>query len=290
MSNADCCENVVLSLEVSEHIFAIHKKSEKSIMYNPGLPNSSPHPAGQTRGDLTPQGNYLNPTQNISEPLIRIHNLTRTYGKPPEEFQALRGVSLNIQRGENLAIIGKSGSGKSTLMHIIAGLDRQTSGEIWFDGQDTSHFSEKKLAQLRSESFGFIFQQFFLLPRLSVLDNILMPLKIRGLSPKQRNALGMQALDYVNLADKARNKATDLSGGQKQRVAIARALVGEPKILFADEPTGNLDSATGKQIIEFLFRINRERGLTLIVVTHDMEFARLFQRHIIIADGQIAKD
>ncbi len=256
-------------------------------MNNPLPHNNFVQSDGQPIGNLAPQWNAHTAVQPVAEPLIRVNNLVKTYGKSPEEFQALRGVSIDIYRGENVAIIGKSGSGKSTLMHIIAGLDRQTSGEIWFDGQDTSRFTEKKLAQLRSESFGFIFQQFFLQPRLTVLENVVLPLEIRGMSSKQRTQHGMQALEYVNLVEKARNKATDLSGGQKQRVAIARALVGQPKLLFADEPTGNLDTATGKQIIDFLFKINREHSLTLVVVTHDLEFARQFQRHIVITDGRI---
>ncbi len=229
------------------------------------------------------------PMTNGSAPLIQAINVKKTYGHSPNEFQALRGVSLDIHQGENIAIIGKSGSGKSTLMHLLAALDKPTSGEIRFDGRNIVDLSKTQLAHLRGEAYGFIFQQFFLLPRLSVMENVTLPLKIVGMAQQKRDQLGMQALDLVDLSNKARNRATDLSGGQKQRVAIARALVGSPKILFADEPTGNLDSTTGKQIIDFLFKINRERGQTLIVVTHDMEFARQFQRHVLIVDGQIAQ-
>ncbi len=238
----------------------------------------------------TPQAQAQYPTMpNGSAPLIQAIDVKKMYGHAPNEFQALRGVSLDIQQGENIAIIGKSGSGKSTLMHLLAALDKPTSGEIRFDGRNTMDLSGTQLAQLRGEAFGFIFQQFFLLPRLSVLENVTLPLKIAGMLQQKHDELGKQALDLVDLTAKAKNKATDLSGGQKQRVAIARALVGSPKILFADEPTGNLDSTTGKQIMDFLFKINRERGQTLIVVTHDMEFARLFQRHVLIVDGQIAQ-
>ncbi len=235
--------------------------------------------------------NLSSPTyiSSITPPpaLLRTTNLVKTYGKKPEEFTALNNVSLSIQEGECLALLGKSGSGKTTLMHLMATLDSPTSGEIWFGNQDIAHFSAKQLAQVCNESFGFIFQQFFLLPRLNVLENVMLPLKIRGISRKQAELSAHQALEIVGLRDKARNKATDLSGGQKQRVAIARALVGKPKVLFADEPTGNLDTATGKQVMDFLFQMQKEQGLTLIVVTHDPDLAQRFYRHVILVDGQI---
>ncbi len=223
------------------------------------------------------------------DPLFQVRDLAKTYGRPPGEFQALRGVSLKINAGERLAILGKSGSGKSTLMHLMSTLDRPTSGEIWYAGQNVADFSASKLAKLRSETFGFIFQQFFLLPQLTVMENVVLPLKIQGLSSQQSDKDGRDALELVGLGEKARNKATDLSGGQKQRVAIARAMVAKPRVLFADEPTGSLDSKTGHQILDFLFKLSQDSGVTLITVTHDLDLARLFERHILIVDGQIAQ-
>jgi putative ABC transport system ATP-binding protein len=226
-------------------------------------------------------------THRSKAPLIETRQITRVFGKAPNEFQALRSVSVSVASGDGIAIVGKSGSGKSTLMHILAALDRPTAGEVWFEGKKVSDFGGGELATLRNHQYAFIFQQFYLMARQSVLENVTLQLKIRGVPKGQRDEAGMHALKIVELQDKAKNRATDLSGGQKQRVAIARALVANPKVLFADEPTGNLDSKTGSQIIETLFRINREQGITLITVTHDHEFARMFPRTIEIADGLI---
>lgn len=222
--------------------------------------------------------------------LIETRQVNRVFGKAPNEFQALRGVSISIASGDGVAIVGKSGSGKSTLMHILAALDRPTSGEVWFDGKQVSQFSAGELADLRNHQYAFIFQQFYLMARQSVLENVTLQLKIRGVPKGQRDEAGMHALKLVDLTEKAKSRASDLSGGQKQRVAIARALVANPKVLFADEPTGNLDSKTGGQIIDTLFRINREQGITLITVTHDHDFARMFPRRIEIADGLVVND
>lgn len=221
---------------------------------------------------------------------ITTKKITKKYGKKESAFTALKDVSLDIKQGESVAIIGKSGSGKSTLMHLLALLDRPSSGSILIDGADASKLSSKKLDGLRNKSFGFVFQQFFLNSNNTVLDNVILPLKIAGINRKERTKLGMEALKSVDLADKANNKANDLSGGQKQRVCIARALINDPDIIFADEPTGNLDSNTGAKIEDLLFKLNKEKGITLIVVTHDDDLAGRCSRQIRLKDGSIIKD
>lgn len=226
----------------------------------------------------------------MAKAIIGTKNLSKTYGKKDSLFTALKDINLDIQQGESIAIIGKSGSGKSTLMHLLALLDSPTSGEITIDGQPSSHLSRRQKDKLRNKRFGFVFQQFFLNANNSVLDNVILPLKIAGKSRRERNRLGMKALEDVELADKANNKANDLSGGQKQRVVIARALINDPNIIFADEPTGNLDSVTGQKIEEMLFALNKTKNITLIVVTHDPELAARCDRQIRIKDGQIEQE
>lgn len=221
-------------------------------------------------------------------PLLSVSNLHKTYGSGPSAFEALRGLDLDIAEGESLAIIGKSGSGKSTLMHLLALLDRPTSGSIALDGINTSRLSAKQLNQTRNSAFGFVFQQFFLNAQASVLDNVTLPLKIAGVARRERLARGMASLAQLELDDKADNKANDLSGGQKQRVVIARALINEPRVIFADEPTGNLDTATGAVVEDILFDLNRRRGINLVVVTHDEDLASRCDRSIFIRDGLIA--
>jgi putative ABC transport system ATP-binding protein len=211
----------------------------------------------------------------------------KTYGKGSAAYEALRGLSLTIQQGESVAIVGKSGSGKSTLMHLLAGLDSPTSGSISFDNENLASLSESTLANLRNDAFGFIFQQFFLQPSLTVLENVALPLKIRGMSKRAREEQAMQALREVGLEDKAKNRATDLSGGQKQRAAIARALAGGPEVIFADEPTGNLDTENGAIIEKLLFSLQREKGITLVIVTHDAELANKCDTIIVMKDGVI---
>lgn len=225
---------------------------------------------------------------DVVSPLLSVSNLHKTYGSGPSAFEALRGLDLDIAEGESLAIIGKSGSGKSTLMHLLALLDRPTSGSITLDGTDTSKLSAKQLNQTRNSAFGFVFQQFFLNAQASVLDNVTLPLKIAGVARRERTARGMAALAQLELDDKADNKANDLSGGQKQRVVIARALINEPRVIFADEPTGNLDTATGTVVEDILFDLNRRRGINLVVVTHDEDLASRCDRSIFIRDGLIA--
>ncbi len=218
-------------------------------------------------------------------PILTARELTKSYGRGPDRFDALKGVSLDIQHGESVAIVGKSGSGKSTLMHLLALLDTPGTGTITVDGTEARSLNGRKLNGLRNEMFGFVFQQFFLNPAASVLENVVLPLKIAGVGARERRRRGMEVLEQLQLADKARNKASNLSGGQKQRVVIARALVNKPQVLFADEPTGNLDTATGRIVEDILFDLNRNHGITLIVVTHDHDLAERFQRRLYIRDG-----
>jgi putative ABC transport system ATP-binding protein len=221
--------------------------------------------------------------------LLETQNVVRTYGKGTTKFDALRGVSLAIDKGESVAIIGKSGSGKSTLMHIMALLDQPTSGSILLDNQPTNKIKGRALNKLRNQTFGFVFQQFFLNAQDTVLENVMLPLKIAGITGKRRKELALAAIRAVDLESKAQNKASNLSGGQKQRVCIARALVNEPQIIFADEPTGNLDSTTGEMVENILFKLHREKGITLIIVTHDSDLAQKCQRQIQIKDGLVVE-
>lgn len=219
--------------------------------------------------------------------VIAARNIVKTYGKGENAFSALKGVDLSINEGEVVAVIGKSGSGKSTLMHLLALLDTPTSGSIVLNGANASKLKRKKVDKLRNQEFGFVFQQFFLNGDESVLNNVILPLKIAGVSARARKRRGLEVLKAVELDDKANNKAANLSGGQKQRVCIARALINDPKVIFADEPTGNLDSHTGKKIEDLLFSLNKKKGITLIFVTHDEDLAKRCQREVHIKDGKI---
>ena len=222
--------------------------------------------------------------------VIGVKKLIKTYGKKASLFTALDDVNLDIQQGESIAFIGKSGSGKSTLMHLLALLDSPTSGEIIVNGTVSSKLSRRQKDLMRNKEFGFVFQQFFLNANNSVLDNVILPLKIAGIGRRERNRRGMEALKSVELEDKAKNKANDLSGGQKQRVVIARALINNPSVIFADEPTGNLDSATGGKIEDMLFDLNKSKNITLIIVTHDPDLAARCDRQINIKDGRIQSE
>ena len=222
--------------------------------------------------------------------MLKAIELSKTYRSGSDEYRALNAVTVSIAEDDCLAIVGKSGSGKSTLMHLLACLDSPSSGKITFDGEDVTTFSQRKLNSFRNETFGFVFQQFFLNGRDSVLENVVLPLKIRGLSASERREKGMEYLRAVGLEDKARKPAKDLSGGEKQRVCIARALVAEPKLIFADEPTGNLDSVTGAMVEETLFRLNREQGIAVVIVTHDEELAAKCARRIELKDGEIINE
>lgn len=224
------------------------------------------------------------------EPIIKVNQLVKVYGKRSTAYKALKGIDLEIYPGESVAIIGKSGSGKSTLMHLLALLDKPTEGSVIIDGVDSTKLTSHQLNQLRNRQFGFVFQQFFMNPQDTVLENVTLPLKIAGTHRKKRHALAKEALRTVGLSDRIKFKANDLSGGQKQRVCIARAIVNNPQILFADEPTGNLDSATGEKVIKLLFDLNKDKGVTLIIVTHDEDLAKLCDRQIRISDGKVVED
>lgn len=222
--------------------------------------------------------------------VLATDHLTKVYGKGESAFTALHSIDLKIEKGESIAILGKSGSGKSTLMHILALLDAPSKGTVSIDGTDASRLPTKQLDRLRNQRFGFVFQQFFLNANQSVLENVTLPLKIAGVSAKERTVRGLAVLKAVGIEEKAKNKANDLSGGQKQRVVIARALINNPQVIFADEPTGNLDSVTGTTIEEMLFRLNKERGITLIIVTHDYDLAAKCDRTVEIRDGKLVKE
>jgi putative ABC transport system ATP-binding protein len=219
--------------------------------------------------------------------ILTTRDLTKRYGSGSTSFDALRGITLDINEGDSVAIVGKSGSGKSTLMHVMALLDPPTSGELVVAGEDARTLSGARLNALRNRTFGFVFQQFFLTPTASVLENVMLPLTIAGVRPAERRRRAMEALERLELADKAKNRATDLSGGQKQRVVIARALVNNPRIIFADEPTGNLDSATGALVEDMLFDLNASNGITLVVVTHDDDLAARASRQVYLRDGLV---
>ena len=219
--------------------------------------------------------------------VIEAKNIKKSYGKNETKFDALKGVDLKVEKGESVAIIGKSGSGKSTFMHILALLDQSTSGDIYLNCKNVTSIRKKVLNKTRNEEFGFVFQQFFMNAKDTVLNNVLLPLKIGGISGSKRKKMALDALKAVGLEDKVQNKANNLSGGQKQRVCIARALVNNPQIIFADEPTGNLDSATGKKIEELLFDLNKNKGITLIIVTHDPDLAARCDRQVHVRDGLI---
>lgn len=219
--------------------------------------------------------------------IIDAKNISKSYGSGASRFDALKDVSFQVAQGESVAIVGKSGSGKSTLMHLIALLDKPDSGTLEVEGQDALRMKQRELSNFRNKKFGFVFQQFFLTPNTSVLDNVVLPLKISGIKRSERKRRGLDILTSFELESKAANKATALSGGQKQRVVIARALINEPAVIFADEPTGNLDSATGGVVEDTLFALNKKNGITLVIVTHDEELAARCDRRVFLKDGEI---
>ena len=220
--------------------------------------------------------------------MLELESVTKTYpGQPP--VHALRGVDLTVYEGELLAIVGPSGSGKSTLLHVIGTLDRPTSGTVRVTGSDIARLSDKRLAALRAHRIGFVFQQFFLSEHATLMDNVGDGLLYAGIPARTRRRLALEALDRVGLLDRAGDRPTALSGGQRQRVAIARALVGRPAIVLADEPTGNLDSATGAEIIRLLLELNA-RGGTIAVITHDHDLAERMPRRVDVLDGRIVSD
>lgn len=220
--------------------------------------------------------------------MIEVKSVTKTYGKKQNKFVALDNVSFTIPDGASVAILGKSGSGKSTLMHAMSGLDRPEVGEIIVNGVDILKLKQKAVDNFRSEKIGFIFQSFFVQANESVVDNVSLPLEVAGIRRAERARRIAAALESVELTDKNKSKAKNLSGGQKQRLAIARAIANEPRIIFADEPTGNLDSATGEKVEDMLFAYNKENGVTLIIVTHDPDLAQKCDILITIKDGKMA--
>ncbi|HEM3725205.1 TPA: ABC transporter ATP-binding protein [Streptococcus suis] len=221
--------------------------------------------------------------------LIRLTNINKSYKNGDQELRVLKDIDLEVEEGEFLAIMGPSGSGKSTLMNIIGLLDRSTTGNYWLEGEEVSQLSEKKLASVRNDQIGFVFQQFFLLSKLNALQNVELPLIYAGVPANQRKKLAKRYLEKVELAERMTHLPSELSGGQKQRVAIARALVNTPAIILADEPTGALDTKTGEQIMELLTELNNE-GKTIIMVTHEPEIAAYAKRKIVLRDGVITED
>lgn len=221
--------------------------------------------------------------------MIEVKNITKTYGKKKNVFTALKDVSFEIPTGASVAIIGKSGSGKSTLMHVMSGLDRADSGEVIIDGKDILQFKPKASDMFRSRKMSFIFQSFFVQGNESCYHNVSLPLEIARVPLTKRKMMVEKALKAVGLEDKTRSRARDLSGGQKQRLAVARAIVNRPAILFADEPTGNLDSVTGQSIEKLLFGYNRLNKTTLIIVTHDEDLAKKCDMQIYVKDGQVTQ-
>jgi len=222
--------------------------------------------------------------------VIEIEDITKTYQMGKVAVEALRGVSLKVGPGEMLAIMGPSGSGKSTLMNILGCLDQPSTGKYVLNGEDVGHLSDNQLAEIRNHRIGFVFQTFNLLARASALRNVMLPLIYAGVGRTERRQRARQALEIVGLADRVDHSPTELSGGQQQRVAIARALVNDPAIILADEPTGNLDSRSGAEIMAVLQELNRERGITVVLVTHDETIARHTKRIIRLHDGHITQD
>ena len=225
----------------------------------------------------------------MTDLVIQILDLTREYLMGTERVQALRGVSLEIRRNEYLAIMGPSGSGKSTMMNMLGCLDTPSSGEYWLNGQEVSRMPDDALARVRNQEIGFVFQTFNLLPRATALQNVELPLVYAGVSGKERRDRSRRALERVGLGNRIDHKPNELSGGQRQRVAIARALVNDPSILLADEPTGNLDSATSTDVMR-VFDLLHRQGQTIIVVTHEAEIAAHAERVVTLRDGRVAND
>jgi putative ABC transport system ATP-binding protein len=228
----------------------------------------------------------------MTENLIEITNLIKVYGKGEIAVHALRGVNLHVRKGEFVAVMGPSGSGKSTLMNILGCLDRPTDGSYILDGEDVSRLSKNKLASVRNRNIGFVFQSYNLLPRLTAVKNVMLPLLYNGhqnLSDAECHARAVTALEAVGLGDRAHHRPNELSGGQQQRVAIARALINNPSIILADEPTGNLDTQASEEIIELMHQLY-EQGATIVMVTHEPGLADRAERVVVLVDGQIASD
>ena len=228
--------------------------------------------------------------RDLGEPVIKLDHVHKIYKMGDIEVHALRGVSLTIQQGEFIAVMGVSGSGKSTMMNIIGCLDQPTRGTYILDGRDVSKLSKDDRADIRNQKIGFVFQGFNLLSRTSAIENVEMPMLYAGIGTAERRSRAHEALAAVGLADRENNHPNQLSGGQQQRVAIARALVNHPTIILADEPTGALDSRTSVEVMDIFQRLNRERGITLLIVTHEHDIAEYAQRVVIFRDGKIRSD
>ncbi len=237
---------------------------------------------------IKPNGNGHNGHDDPNgEFVVQAKDLSKVYRMGELEVQALSGLSLEIERGETVAIMGPSGSGKSTLMNILGCLDRPSDGDYFLDGENVAQMSDDQLAEVRNRKVGFIFQSFNLLPRASALSNVELPLRYSAIRPSERRRKAREALQAVGLGERTDHRPSELSGGQQQRVAIARALINDPSIVMADEPTGNLDSKTGEEIMDLLLKLNKERGVTLIMVTHDPDVASRTGRIIRIRDGHV---
>lgn len=226
----------------------------------------------------------------MPKPILELFKITKHYNLGPVVVNALRGIDLSIIEGQMISIVGSSGCGKSTLMNIMGLLDTASDGEYKIDGKSTESSDDDELSRKRNEKIGFVFQQYNLLQRLDVLGNVAIPLLYRGWSPQQIKPRCLEVLKMVNMEERGHHKPTELSGGQQQRVAIARALAGNPSLILADEPTGALDSQTSKDIMKLFFDLNKERGVTIVLITHDMDIANQCRRRVLLKDGIIAGD
>lgn len=220
--------------------------------------------------------------------MIDLRNITKTYDMGSVQVEVLRGITMHVDEGEFIAIVGPSGSGKSTLMNMIGCLDTPTTGEYYLDGKEISTYNEKQLSKIRNKKIGFIFQKFNLLPKLTALENVELPLIYGGMNQKERRQRSIDALEKVGLSDRMKHKPTELSGGQQQRVAIARALAGNPPVLLADEPTGNLDSKSGCDVMDLIKQLSKE-GKTIVLITHDSDLAMEAKKIITIKDGLLVQ-
>jgi len=219
--------------------------------------------------------------------LIRVEQLYKSFGNGPKRVEVLKGIDLTFYQGESAAIVGASGAGKTTLLHILGTIDRPTSGKVFYEGKDIFTLGEKELAHFRNREIGFVFQFHHLLPEFNALENTMMPCLIQGMAKKEASLRAEAILTTVGLKDRLTHKPGELSGGEQQRVAVARALVLEPKVLLADEPTGNLDTKTGESIFNLLRELNRDKGVTLIIVTHNTKLAEALPRQIHLVDGRV---
>ena len=226
----------------------------------------------------------------MAKKIIELQNLVKTYRVGDTEVQALRGVSYSVEGGDFVAIMGPSGSGKSTLMNIIGCLDKPTSGKYTLEGEDVSTFDKNKLARVRNQKIGFVFQTFNLLSRTSAIENVELPLLYSNVHTKQMHERALAALESVGLKNRAHHKTNQLSGGEQQRIAIARALLNNPSLILADEPTGNLDTKTSSEIMDIFTKLNVEKGITMVMVTHEMDIAAYARKRIHVRDGQIIRE